>query len=151
MRIQPISHYPWEPQSTIRGNLAIGQLRENLIIRLREQLNGFRRYCAENGQPSPAVPEGGIHASTALCMVGALAGFAAQNAALGRAAAHSANGEPLPDSSLLMFLPSSGERFLVGNWPNAHIFQERESSIPLIMLAGGATQQAGFKPADLPD
>jgi hypothetical protein len=57
-----VTSYPWQPESTITGNLAIGNLRDNLLKRSKT--------------------ERGTHAETLLTAVGALAGFAAQNAAL---------------------------------------------------------------------
>ena len=57
----PSQFFPWEPESTIRANLAIGELRQMLLKR---------------GHGNAA------HAATLLSAAGAMVGFAAQNAAL---------------------------------------------------------------------
>lgn len=144
--VQSIGQYPWQPQSTIRGNLAIGQLRETLTNALRHHLNGLRRRAIEAGQPI-GLQADAIHAPTVLCLVGALCGFAAQRAALSRAA----SGEPIPPSGLLAFTTAAGERFLVGDWPNRYIFNDPGSQFPLFGLAAAAVIDGGYKPADLPD
>jgi hypothetical protein len=64
--IKEIPNLPWQPQSFITGNLAIGNIHENLLRFLRT--------------------EAGIHAETLLTATGALVGFAAQHAALLRRA-----------------------------------------------------------------
>ena len=87
---------PWQPQSEIRGNLAIGNLRENIL-------------------PFLAVV-GGAHAQTLHATMGALAGFAAQNAALDRAAAATASDGQVPFDGLVLAGGQSGERWLAGNW-----------------------------------
>jgi hypothetical protein len=58
----PISSYPWQPESSKIGNRAIG----DLGVGLMNSLKTVR----------------GIHSETLPTVIGALVGFAAQNAAL---------------------------------------------------------------------
>jgi hypothetical protein len=122
---------PWQPQSEIRGNLAIGNLRENML-----------RFLAV---------EGGVHAQTLLAAMGALAGFAAQNAALNRAAAATSSDGQVPFDGLVLAEGKSGERWLAGNWINVHLFNEAGSVLPVWGFLAGAAVQAGAPLQELAD
>jgi hypothetical protein len=126
----PITSYPWQPASTLTGNLAIGNLRENLLKALKT--------------------ERGVHTETLLTSIGALAGFAAQNAALDRVT--SKERDPAnPPLSMAIAQTKAGEAFLFGDAINVYLFQEPASHLPLIALVSGAAIQAGVQPGELPD
>jgi hypothetical protein len=129
---KPVGQLPWQPQSEIRGNLAIGNLRENLQRFLRN--------------------ERGVHAETLLTAVGALVGFASQNAALIRAAeVTSVKGCVVPWDGVALFGDESGERHLAGNWINAHLHNEVGSIFPLWGFIAAAAIQSGAASGDLAD
>jgi hypothetical protein len=126
----PVTNYPWQPKSTNTGNLAIKNLREGLMKALRT--------------------ERGIHAETCLAAIGAVAGFAAQAAALNRIT--SQEWDPThPPSSIAIAQSKSGESFLFGDAINVYLFQEPQSQLPLIALVGGAAVQSGVPSNELPD
>jgi len=122
---------PWQPQSEIRGNLAIGNLRENLL-----------RFLAANG---------GVHVQTLHATAGALAGFAAQNAALIRAAAETSADGQVPLDGLVLAEGTAGDRFLAGNWINVRLFNEPGSVLPVWGFLAGAAVQAGVPLQELAD
>jgi hypothetical protein len=122
---------PWQPQSEIRGNLAIGNLRENML-----------RFLAVDG---------GVHAQTLLAAMGALAGFAAQNAALNRAAAATSADGQVPIDGLVLVGGTSGERWLAGDWINGHLFNEAGGALPVWGFLAGAAVQAGAPLHELAD
>jgi hypothetical protein len=124
----PITSYPWQPQSTITGNLAIGNLRENLLKSLKT--------------------ERGIHTETLLTAVGALAGFAAQNAALNQVTSPDPT---LPKLSIAIALGRGGEKYVFGEAVNIYLYPEPKSTLPLGAIVAGAAVQAGVSPADLPN
>ena len=131
--IKPVTNFPWQPQSEITGNLAIGNLRENLLQRLRD--------------------ERGVHAETLVTAIGALAGFAAQNAALNRAATMTSQLADLPQFSngLVLVETKSGEQYLFGDWINVHLFNDPGSQFPLYGLVATSAIQIGVNRKDLPD
>jgi hypothetical protein len=124
----PITSYPWQPQSTITGNLAIGNLRENLLKSLKT--------------------ERGIHTETLLTGIGALAGFAAQNAALNQVTSPDPT---LPKLSIAIALGRGGEKYVFGDAVNIYLYPEPKSTLPLGAIVAGAAVQAGVSPADLPN
>src|SRR2546421_3554041 len=131
METQLKERLPWQPQSEIRANLAIGNLRENML-----------RFLAADG---------GVHAQTLLAAMGALAGFAAQNAALNRAAAATSSGGKVPVDGLVLVGGKSGERYLAGSWINVHLFNETGSVLPVWGFLAGAGVQAGAPLQELAD
>jgi hypothetical protein len=131
METQLKDQLPWQPQSEIRGNLAVGNLRENML-----------RFLAV---------EGGVHAQTLHATMGALAGFAAQNAALNQAAAATASDGQVPFDGLVLAGGTSGERWLAGNWINVHLFNEAGSVLPVWGFIAGAAVQAGAPLQELAD
>ena len=119
-----LARMPWAPHCPIRGNLAIGNLRENLLQAMST--------------------ERGIHAETLMAAIGALAGFAAQNAALDRAAAVTLAGESLEQYSVILVDTKTGERHLVGEWINEPLFESRgDGSFPLWGFIAAAAQDGG--------
>jgi hypothetical protein len=121
---------PWVPQSEIRGNLAIGNLRENML-----------RFLAVDR---------GVHAQTLLATMGALAGFAAQNAALNRAAAATASDGQVPFPGLFLLGATSAERWLSGDWINLQL-TEPGGVLPMWSFLAGAAVQAGARLQELAD
>jgi hypothetical protein len=124
----PITSYPWQPESTITGNLAIGNLRENLLKNLKT--------------------ERGVHTETLLTAVGALAGFAAQNAALNQVTAPD---QALPKLSIAIARGKGGEKYVFGEAVNIYLYPEPKSTLPLGAIVAGAAVHAGVLPADLPN
>jgi hypothetical protein len=124
----PITTYPWQPESTETGRRAIG----DLGVGLMQSLKTAR----------------GVHTETLLTVVGALAGFAAQNAALNLIASGT------PSAALRSFAlvsTKSGETFLYGDAINVFLFPESGSVLPLGALVAGAAVSAGVKEVDLPN
>jgi len=134
MTLTPVSltDFPWQPESTISGNLAIGNLRENLLIRLR--LNGK------------------THAETLSVAIGCLAGFAAQNTALIGAAEATLNQGHAPNDSVVIVATAQGHRYLLGNWINAHLYHPHAGNqFPFFGLIAGSAMQCGVKEQELCD
>jgi len=123
----PISSYPWQPGSSETGSRAIGDLGVGLMNSLKTSR--------------------GIHAETLLTVTGALAGFAAQNAALNLITSPT-TGKP---RSLAVASTKSGEVFLFGDTINAFLFPEPGSVLPLAALVAGAAIKAGVSEKDLPN
>jgi hypothetical protein len=123
-----ITSYPWQPGSTKTALRAIGDLGVGLMNALKTQR--------------------GIHTETLMTAVGALAGFAAQNAALTSITAAIPSVKP---RSLAIVQPETGGIFLFGDAINAFLFQEAGSVLPLAALIGGAALSAGAKQEELPN
>ncbi len=124
----PITTFPWQPDSTVTGDLAIKNLREGLMAALKN--------------------ERGIHTETLLTAVGALAGFAAQNAALDRL---SSRDPAVPQLELAIAQTKSGEKMIFGDAVNVFLYPEAHSTLPLVAIIAGAAAQAGVPTAELPD
>jgi hypothetical protein len=123
-----VTSFPWQPDSTATGDLAIKNLREGLMTALKTQR--------------------GIHTETLLTAVGALAGFAAQNAALDRV---SSRDPAAPKLELAIAQIKSGEKVIFGDAVNVFLYPEAHSTLPLVAIISGAAAQAGVPPAELPD
>jgi hypothetical protein len=126
----PIASFPWEPESTKTGDLAITNVGEYLMKALKT--------------------ERGVHTETLLTAIGALAGFAAQNAALNALACPQADPKS-PARSFAIANTKSGERFFFGDAINGYLFPEAGSVLPLAAVIAGAAVTAGVAPADLPN
>ena len=122
-----ITSYPWQPDSTKTALRAIGDLGVGLMSALKTQR--------------------GIHTETLMTVVGALAGFAAQNAALNSITAATPSVKP---RGLAIVQPTTGGIFLFGDAINAFLFPEAGSVLPLAALVGGAALSAGAKQEELP-
>src|SRR5262245_3736406 len=95
-RMVPVA-LPWEPEGTITANIAIGSLRESMLMWLTS--------------------DRGVHAETLMVSIGAVAGFAAQHAAwtvLRKPGAVVAQGG-------LMVAEAGGEKFYFGDLINGHL------------------------------
>ena len=123
-----ITTFPWQPDSTVTGDLAIKILREGLMKALKNAR--------------------GIHTETLLTAVGALAGFAAQNAALDRITARDL---AAPRLSIAIAQTKSGEKLIAGDAVNVFLYPEPHSTLPLFAIIAGAATQAGVPPNELPD
>jgi hypothetical protein len=120
--------YPWEPDGTILANLAIGSLRDSLLKWL--------------------TTERGIHAETLMVAIGALAGFAAQNAAF---RSIGPPGTPMPKDAIVV-AEAGGQRYYFGDRINGYlVHQTGESAHPLWGYVAAAALEAGLAQADLPD
>ena len=140
--------YPWKnTDDEIVANLALGSLRESLLMWLKT--------------------ERGVHAETLLVSIGALAGFAAQTAALERARRREIPLAPGSDvtisnedlskhlrkSGLLLNLTTkSGEVLHLGDLLNGYLVPQATSeAYTLWGLAAAAAIGVGVQPAELPD
>jgi hypothetical protein len=123
--------FPWQPGSFITGNLAIGNLRNNLLRRLKTKA--------------------GVHVETLLAGIGAIVGFAGQNAALIRGATATNQAGAVPRACIVLATTKEGLRLLLGDWINGYIVQQEGSQFPLYNFAAGAAISAGVKPENLPD
>jgi hypothetical protein len=122
-----ITSYPWQPDSTRTALRAIGDLGTGLMRDLKTQR--------------------GIHTETLFAAVGALAGFAAQNAALDRIASQD---PAAPRLSIAILQTKSGEKFIAGDAVNVFLYPEPHSTLPLFAMIAGAATQAGVPETELP-
>jgi hypothetical protein len=128
---KPASAFPWEPHSARRGRRAMDGLRQMLMRRLRV--------------------DQGLHPQTLLCAVGALAGFAAQNAALEQGQILARRRDLVAPRSLLLFTSPTGQRFLFGSWVNAPLLAGYGHATPLQRFLAQAGEDAGIEREHLPD
>jgi len=84
-----------------------------------------------------------------MTVVGAVAGFAAQNAALNLITSGAPSGAA--PRSLAVVSTKPGEIFLYGDSINVFLFPESGSVLPLAALIAGAALRAGVKEVDLPN
>jgi len=121
---------PWDGDADreIIANLTIGSLRDSLM----NWLTSAR----------------GVHAETLLVSIGALAGFAGQNAAF-----HSLgpSGTPVPKGALAV-ANAGGERYYFGDRINGYlVHQAGEYPFPLWGYIAAAALEAGLADNDMPD
>ena len=108
------AHLPWEPQSHIRGGLAVGNLYQNVCARLKDAR--------------------GLHAQNALATFGYIAGAATQNAAW---AEMRALNRPL--SEMIVANTTSGESYYFGDRLNSYLLPQKGfDRLTLWALLGGA-------------
>jgi hypothetical protein len=127
MKTEPIK-LPWDPNDAIIPNLTIGSVRESLL----KWLTGER----------------GVHAETLMASVGALAGFAAQNAAFG------SFGPPgtAKSNGVIITVEAGGEHYYFGDRINGYLVQQSgEYAYPLWGFIAAAALQAGMSEKDMPD
>ncbi|RYZ75971.1 MAG: hypothetical protein EOP05_06415 [Proteobacteria bacterium] len=74
--------------------------------------------------------EQGVHVETLMAALGALQGFAAQNAALKRFHHARTNNEVVPENALALVRTVDEKRFLFGDWINKAIFFTEENRGP---------------------
>ena len=92
--------------------------------------------------------ERGIHTETILTAVGALAGFAAQNAALDRVTSRD---PAAPKLTLAIAQTKSGEKWIFGDAVNVFLYPEANSTLPLLAIIAGAATQAGIPASEFPN
>jgi hypothetical protein len=127
MAAQTALTLPWDPDDAIIPNLTIGSVRDSLL----KWLTGGR----------------GVHAETLMVSVGALAGFAGQNAAF-----RSIGPPGTPSNGALLMAEAGGERLFFGDRINGYLVQQRgEYAYPLWGFIAAATLQAGMTQQDMPD
>ena len=103
-----VTTYPWQPKSSKTGNRAIGDLGVGLMNSLKTAR--------------------GIHTETLLTVIGAPAGFAAQNAARNLIA--SGTPSAVAPRSFAVVSAKPGKIFLYGDAINVFLFQNREAYCP---------------------
>jgi hypothetical protein len=119
---------PWDPDDAIIPNLTIGSVGHSLL----KWLTGER----------------GVHAETLLVSVGALAGFAAQNAAF---RSFGPPGTPLPNGAIVMY-EAGGEHYYFGDRINGYLVQQSgQYAYPLWGFIAAAALEAGMPEPDMPD
>jgi hypothetical protein len=92
--------------------------------------------------------ERGVHVETLMVAMGALAGFAAQNAALRSIAPP---GTPMPGKAIVT-VDAGGTRYYFGDRINGYLVrQSGEYAYPLWGFAAAAALEAGTSETDLPD
>jgi hypothetical protein len=139
---------PWadSEDDEITANLAIGNLGHSLLMSL--------------------TTERGVHAETLLVAIGAIAGFAAQEAVWARLAkrdlpidhAATMSREDLSKALhahglLVLATTKSGENYNFGDLINGYLVPQKSApySYPLSILVNAAAVKAGVKPDELPD
>lgn len=123
--------YPWQPQSFLLGNLAIGNLREQLRLELST--------------------ERGVNAPTLMVAIGALAGFAAQHAAMIEAVATCAAGLTVPSDNLALLTTPRGDRHICGSLIDRPLFVTAGLQVSVSSLIAAAAITHGADPLGLPD
>jgi hypothetical protein len=119
---------PWEPESAQRAQLATAALKQLLLQRV------VRRGS-----------------QTLLVAAGALAGFAAQNAALEQGELLTRRRDLVAPESLMLRVAEDGRRYLLGRWINASVLLGYGHAFPLQRFAVQAAAQAGVKRSQFPD
>jgi hypothetical protein len=131
VRAPSVPTFPWQPEATNRGALAIAGIRSRLLARIREKR--------------------GARPETLLCGIGALAGFAAQNAALAQGELCGGRPHLVPPGSLMLCWTPSGQRFVLGAWVKAPLLIRYGHAFPLQRFLVKAAIVAGAEPDKLPD
>jgi hypothetical protein len=119
---------PWDAHDAIIPNLTIGSVRDSIL----KWLTGER----------------GVHPETLMVSAGALAGFAAQNAAF---RSIGPPGTPVPEG-VIMAVDAGGERYYFGDRINGYLVrQTSEYAYPLWGFISAAALEAGLPEKDMPD
>lgn len=121
--------FPWQPHSETRGNMAVGNLRESLLKVLA------------NDQ--------GVHVETLMAALGAVHGFASQNAALKRVYETRQSGETIPENAIALVKTIDDKRFLFGDWINQSMFYTEENDLSLERIALGTASAMDIAFTDL--
>jgi hypothetical protein len=125
---RPDQRLPWDPESLQRAQLATSALKQLLLQRV------LRRGS-----------------QTLLVAAGALAGFAAQNAALEQGELLTRRRDLVAPESLILRRSKDGRRHLAGRWINAALLLGYGHGFPLQRFVVQAAAAAGVKRAQFPD
>ena len=120
--------FPWEPESVQRAQLALTALKQLLQQRV------LRRGS-----------------QTLLVAAGALAGFAAQNAALEQGELLTRRRDLVGPESLMLRWSADGRRYLAGRWINASLLLGYGHGFPLQRFVVQAAASAGVTKGQFPD
>lgn len=119
---------PWEPESAQRAQLATAALKQLLL----------QRVVRAGSQ-------------TLLVAVGALVGFASQNAALEQGELLTRRRDLVAPESLMLRRSEDGRRYLLGRWINAPLLLGYGHGFPLQRFVIQAAAAAGLKRSQFPD
>jgi hypothetical protein len=119
---------PWMPNGEIEANLAIGSLRDSLLSWLTTAR--------------------GVHVETLMTVVGALAGFAAQQAVWDQLRKA---GRPFAKDAFGVAATASGEKFYFGDLLNGYLIPEGARDWTIWGFVAAAAVEAGLPEAELPD
>jgi hypothetical protein len=122
--------FPWEPESVNRANLATAGVRQLLVQK---------------------IPATDVRAQSLLVAAGALAGFAAQNAALEQGELLTARRDLVAPESLMLRKSKDGQLFLAGRWINAALLLGYGHGSPLQRFVVQAASAAGVKRTEFAD
>jgi hypothetical protein len=124
------SEFPWQATSPVTGEVAIANI-----------YNNFLNNLLKTGR--------GVQAEDLLITIGALTGFAAQRAALYRAAAETVVHGHVSTANSLAKAAFEGGYFLLGDGINQYLFPE--GAFGLWRFLAAVAQEAGTAPEALPD
>jgi len=127
---RPELRFPWEPESVNRANLATAALRQILLQK---------------------IPAHGAHAQSLLVAIGAIVGFAAQNAALEQGELLASRRDLVGPESLILRQTKDGRRFLAGRWVNAPLLLGYGHGFPLQRFVVQAAAAAGVNRTEFGD
>jgi hypothetical protein len=119
---------PWYSDNPVPANMAIGNIRENLMAWLTI------------GR--------GIHAETLLSVTGSLAGYAGQMAIWQN---YIIPKRPLPPNGFMPVETTSGETFYFGDLLNGFLVPQSGNDFPIWMFVAGAAVTNGVAVQNLPD
>jgi len=125
--LRPVS-LPWYADDPMPANMAIGNIRENLMAWL--------------------TIGGGIHAETLLSVTGALAGYAGQMAIWQN---YIIPKRPLPPNGFMPVVTKSGETFYFGDLLNGFLMPQSGNDFPIWMFVAGAAVSSGVDAKNLPN
>ena len=119
---------PWENENPVPCNMAIGNIRENLLAWL--------------------TTERGIHAETLLCIIGSMTGYAGQMAIWEN---YIKLNRPTPPNGFMSAETNSGQRFYFGDLLNGFLLPQVNNDFPLWMFVAGAAVSCGVDENNLPN
>ena len=120
--------FPWEPEAAQRAQLATAALKQLLL----------QRVVRAGSQ-------------TLLVAIGALVGFASQNAALEQGELLTRRRDLVAPESLMLRLSEDKRRYLLGRWINAPLLLGYGHGFPLQRFVIQAAAAAGLKRSQFPD
>lgn len=91
----------------------------------------------------------GVHVETLMTTLGALQGFASQNAALKEVHQARKDGEVVPETAVALVKTVDEKRFLFGDWINESIFFTEENDLSLERVVFGSVSAMGVELSEL--